>query len=199
MEFEDMQIIWNNQNEEKLYAINEAALHNQIRRKGKSITRKLDFVEMMMIFINLIASIFLGIDAVQDNQPLYAYILPGMYFVYALIGLARRLLRQQEEVHFESTLVGELDKALWQINYLIKQSRSMMVWYLLPLMLVAAITILINSGMGWTIGLIVIIVPLAYFGGNWKVNKFYLPKKRSLESLRETLLTPEPIVGDDNL
>ena len=41
MEFEEMQILWNSQNNEKLYAINEDALYAQIKRKGQSIDRKL--------------------------------------------------------------------------------------------------------------------------------------------------------------
>jgi len=119
MEFEDMQIIWNNQNQEKLYAINEAALHTQIKRKGKSISRNLDIVEMMMI------------------------------------------------------------------------------WYLLPLMLVAGLISAFNSNLLWAIGLIGVVAPLACFGGRWEINKFYLPKKHSLASLHEKLLAPEPL-GKDN-
>ena len=175
MEFKDMQIIWNNENQEKLYAIDEAALHDQIKRKGQSITRKLDFVEILMMGINLVVAILLIVDGIRDNDPAFAYILPLMYLGYAILGLVLRLRRQQkEDVTFAPTLIGELEKALWQINYLINQSRSMTVWYLLPLIIVAIITVFLNSGLVWALGLLVVVVPLAYFGSIWEINKFYL-------------------------
>jgi hypothetical protein len=193
MEFNEMQIIWNNQNEEKLFAINETAMYDKIKRKGKSITRKVNFVEWMMIAMNTILAIFLAVDAIQDNEQAYFYILPVMYFAYSVIGLFRRLKRQKGDVRFEPTLVGELDKAIWQINYLIKESQSMMIWYLMPLMLVAMGTLLIKSKSITIFTLIILLViPLSYIGGKWEVNKFYKPKKKELEAFRDLLLAPEP-------
>ena len=82
MEYEEMQIIWNNQNNEKLYAINENALYSQIKRKGQSIDRKLTIFEEMMIAVNLIVGIVLIVDAIRGNELAVQYILPAMYLVY---------------------------------------------------------------------------------------------------------------------
>lgn len=39
MEFTEMKMIWDSQNEEPLYAMNEAALHGVVRRKNEEINR----------------------------------------------------------------------------------------------------------------------------------------------------------------
>jgi hypothetical protein len=188
MEFKDMQAIWDEQNEETLYAINEAALHEQIKQKSKSAERKLDFFEWVMIGVNFIVAIILTIDAVIDGEALYYFMLPATYLGFSVVGLVRRLLRQKEEVQFDQTMLGELDKAIWQLSYLIEQGRKIIVWYLLPLMIVASLVMVLNSKPWWALGMIVVLLPLSYFGGRWEVNKFYRPKKEALEALRKTLI-----------
>ncbi len=84
-------------------------------------------------------------------------------------------------------MMGELDKAISQIEYLIKRGRSMMVWYMLPLMAVLSVTLFLDSKLLWALGTIAIAAPVSYFGGRWEINKWYLPKKRELLSLREKL------------
>ncbi|MGB0388243.1 MAG: hypothetical protein ACPGWR_25780 [Ardenticatenaceae bacterium] len=192
MNFEEMQVIWNTQNNEKLYAINEAALHAQIKGKGRSVNRLLDFSELMMIAINLIVGIVLIVDVLGDNEQMYEYVLPAMYIVYSVGALVFRLARRKEEVRFDHTILGELDKAIWQINYLIKQGHAVIRWYLLPLMLVVSLTMFYNSKPLWAFAFILVLLPASYFGARWEINKCYLPKKRALESLREKLIAPEP-------
>ena len=77
----------------------------------------------------------------------------------------------------------------------------MMYWYLLPTILVALVTVTLNAGFVWALGLILLAGPVAYFGGRWEINNWYLPKKRELESLRELLLQADEKSGSliDNL
>lgn len=191
MEFDEMKLIWDSQNNEPLYAINQEALNRKIQKKSRSITRLLDRVDLKMIIVNLLVGIMLIVVYWQDNEPGYEYVLPVVYLAFFVYALYRRFARHQEIMGFEKTILGELDKAIWQSDYLIKQSRTMIFWYLLPmLLLVVGIQILRGT---WWVGLLLIIIllPLSYFGGQWEVNKYHLPKKRELESLRRTLLQTE--------
>ncbi len=69
MDFEELQVIWNSQNHEKMYAINENVLHTYIKQKGKSINNLLNFFEFMLIGMNLAVGIWLTIESL-DNNPL---------------------------------------------------------------------------------------------------------------------------------
>ena len=104
--------------------INEETLHKQIKRKSRSTEKMLNFFEFMMIFVNLGVGIMLIVDAIQDSAALLEYILPVLYLGFSIYGLIRRLTRRQQEVHFAPTMVGELDKAIWRINYLLKQGNQ---------------------------------------------------------------------------
>ena len=85
-------------------------------------------------------------------------------------------------------MVGDLDKAIWQIDYLIRQNRAMLIWHLIPLLVFIILVLGWGNGSLWAARcLALVVIPLAYFGGRWEVNKFYLPKSAVWESLRATL------------
>jgi len=188
MAFEELQSIWDNQNDESAYKINEEALYARIEEKGKSVDHKLNVYELLMFIGNLAIGLVLFVDVYRgDGQP-YEYVLPALYVAFSVITVILRLVRQKEEVQFDLTMMGELDKAIWKINYLIARGQSMMLWYMLPLMTVLTITLFLNSKPLWALGTMVIVAPVSYFGGQWEINKWYMPKKRELESLRQELL-----------
>jgi len=194
MEFEDMKMIWDSQNNEPLYAINQEALNKRIQDKGRSVTRLLNKSDLIMMSVNLFVGIFLIVDAFRENGEGYEYVLPLLYVAFFFYGIYRRYARRQEVGVFEPTILGDLEKAIWQVDYLIKQTREMTWWYLVPLLLVASVTILLNSTSLRSLAFIVLFFVLifaSYFGSRWEVAKWYAPKKRELESLRETLLSAE--------
>ena len=190
-EFEDMRVIWDSQNEEKLYAINENALYRQIKRKGKSVSRLLQRFEIIMIGVNLLVGIGLIAFELQSDGNIYEYVLPSIYLAYAVLAFVWRHTRRQEDMHFEPTMLGELDKAIWQVDYLIKRSRDLMLWYLLPLALFVGGETLYEGKPLIALALIVLMAGAGFFTDRWEIRRCYLPKKHSLESLRATLLAAD--------
>ena len=188
MEFEEMQVIWNEQKNEKMYAVDEETLHNYIRGKGRSVNRLMGFFEWTMIAVNLIVAIVLLVDAFVEKESPLMYIFPALYLGYTILATIRRTARQQGTQQFDETVLGELDRAIWQLDYLIRQSRWVVVWYILPLVVVFGITMLIKDQPLWGLGLAVFLLPFTYFGGRWEVNRLYMPKRERLAALREKLI-----------
>ena len=191
MDFEELQVIWDSQNEEKLYAINEAALYEQIKRKSQSVNRLLERSELVMIAVNLLVGIFLMVDTFRDNDEGYQYILPAMYLAYSIAALVFRLARRKEQLRFEHTMLGALDKAIWQADYLIKQGWTLIKWYLFPLALALSAITLYNSKPFWALASLILMGSAAYLSYHWEIKRCYVPKKRALESLREKLMASE--------
>jgi len=189
--FEEMQSIWESQHDEKLFAVDDTALHAYIKRKGRTTRSLLELFEWIMIALNLLVGVALAVDLLRDNGSGYRLILPVTYLTFSAYALLRRLKRQANEVRFKPTLLGELDKAIWQIDYLIRQGQTMMTWYVLPLVLALSITVFYNQKSLWTLAPTLALIPLCYFGIRWEINKWHLPKKRDLEALREKLIAPE--------
>ncbi|WP_420627288.1 hypothetical protein [Candidatus Leptofilum sp.] len=190
-----MKLIWDSQNNEPLFAIDQEALHNRIQDKGKAVASSLNKFELFMIGMNLVVGIVLMADVFADDGAAFEYVLPTIYLLFFAYSIYRRYAHKQEVRQFAPTILGDLDKALWQVNYLIKQNREMMIWYLLPILMVVFVTVLLNAGFVWSLGLILLAAPVAYFGGRWEVNNWYLPKKRELESLRQLLVKADEMPG----
>ena len=187
MEFEEMQVIWNEQNNEKLYAINEEGLHSYIKKKSRSLNKWLGFVDWMMMFVNVGVGLMLIFDVVRDGDSRWELVLPMMYLLYGVAAAVLRLRRKQKQVTFEPTILGEVDKALWQINYLIKQGYLMITWYLVPLALVATLFFVWQGDYGWAIFMMGMPI-FAYVGVRWENRKWHACKKAELEGIREKLL-----------
>lgn len=191
MDFEELQVIWDNQNHEKMYAINENALNNYIKKKTKSIGGILNLFEFILIGVNLFVGIWLTIESLDNNPLSNQFILAIFYLAFAVYGLIRRFLRRNEERPFAPSVVGELDKAIWRIDYLMQRSRNTIVWYLLPLVLIFAIMAVFDNRLIWVTGMLLVVTIATYFTDRWEFNKFHLPNKRNLESLREKLTDKE--------
>ena len=59
MNFEDMQVIWNQQNERPLYAIDEAAMARWVQKEGRSVARWINFEELVMSGALVVAGLYL--------------------------------------------------------------------------------------------------------------------------------------------
>lgn len=183
-----MQIIWNEQNSEKMYAINEEALFKVIRKKGRSINALLNMVEWVMILVNFGVSITLLIDAILDREGMLAFALAAAYFAYAIVAVYFRQRRQNLGEKFSDTILGELDKAIWQTDYMMRQGHNLFWWYLVPLALLAALYMAIQGDKWLWAGFSLALPIVTYFAMRWEYRKWHRPRRQELESLRETLM-----------
>lgn len=195
MEFDDMQAIWQQQKSEAQYAIDLDALHGRIRRKSQAFDQKLSLIERLLIGANLAVGVLLVALALAEGDDPGQAAIGGLYIFYGFVMAFRRRRRQTAELDFARSVRGQLDKAIWQTEYLIRQSRSIIVWYLLPIM--GAFLLLMGSGgkWGWAIGFVLVVVPLTIVGARWEVNRWYLPKQRELKALREELVAIDDAPG----
>ena len=192
MNFEELQVIWNSQNNETMYAINEDALYKYVKQKGKSIGGMVNLFEFILIGVNLLVGVWLTIEALDNNNTSTQSILAVFYLAFAVFGFIRRLMRRSEEKPFNLTIVGELDKAIWRVDYLMRQGKNAIIWYLIPLAVIFGVMSFIDTKrLLWAFGLMVVTIVATYFATQWENKKFHLPNKRNLETLRHKLTTQE--------
>lgn len=213
MEFEKMKVIWDSQNNEPLYAINESVLHARVAQEVRRFNRRLfwrDALEIgggivfagwLLAEATLIAIRGEGllVSAKNGPLPLAAGIVcaGGAVFlfspIYMLVGRKRQ---RQLESKFESSLRGDLNRALSQVDYQIGLAKSAAWWAFLPafvstVLFMYAVSLL--SAASWTRFLLVmgLFLPPVYGCTYWLHRKAIrcklLPRKRDLESLRDTL------------
>jgi hypothetical protein len=220
MEFSEMKMIWDSQNQEPLYAMNEAALQAIIRRKNRESERCLARCFAMEITIGVICGglMFLCAGALVVSGPALLAALPrmkaaasvwdilalvaagGIWFYYsAYMYLARK--RQQQRVEtFDSSLRGNLDRSLSQADFQIALARDIVWRGLVPVWLAGAlwvVTLLHLKAAPPTWAYVVMAALLIGSLAAVVVQKQRLitnrfePRKRELESLRAKLAEPQ--------
>ena len=220
MEFSEMKIIWDSQNQEPLYAMNEAALQAIIRRRNQESERCLSRCFAIEITVGVIcgALMFLCAGALLVSGPALLAALPrmkaaasvwdilalvaagGIWFYYsAYMYLARK--RQQRRVEtFDSSLRGNLERSLSQTDFQIALARDIVWWGLVPVWLAGALWVVTLLHLKAAPPTWAYIVMAALLIGSLAAvvvrkqrsitNKFE-PRKRELESLRAKLADPQ--------
>ena len=191
MEFDEMKKIWDSQNNEPFYGINEKALHNRILSKKKQAHHITNISELLLILVNTGAGCFIfGMNFSGQSGGIYMYLLSAWMFGTALYILVSRIRRINRGHRFDRSMRGDLAHALSVATYQVRLSQLGR-WSILP------IGILILSGIWesgksiWIAGGILMFLILANYAGGWE-HSIYKARKRELEILKSKLENEEP-------
>ena len=220
MEFSEMKMIWDSQNQEPLYAMNEAALQAIIRRRNQESEHCLSRCFAIEITVGVIcgALMFLCAGALLVSGPALLAALPrmraaasiwdilalvaagGIWFYYsAYMYLARK--RQQRRVEtFDSSLRGNLDRSLSQTDFQIALARDIVWLGLVPVWLAGALWVVTLLHLKAAPPTWAYIVMAALLIGSLaavvvrkqrSITNRFEPRKRELQSLRTKLADPQ--------
>ncbi len=194
MEFKDLKRIWDEQNNENLFIINESILHRRVIQNNIKIRRKINAFEWTVILGLLGLSLFALIDGILYNK-LFQLIDALIFLITAGYVFKSRLDRFKNEGKSNLSLLNNLEMAIRNIDHQIKRNKSFRKWFILPLVCVAIIQIIFieNGGMWW----LWILIFGSFVYSDWSIKKeLYskiLPNKEDLINLKKLLLTDENI------
>jgi hypothetical protein len=192
MDFEEMKVIWDSQNERPLYAFDLDALHAAVRRQARKISCTVRFLDLSMVGMTLALAVFLAVAPLLHGTDRYRLLGAGLFLfssIYLFVGARRRRRHEQQ---FAATLLGDLDKAIAQQDYHIGLSVRFAVWFLLPAAVVSLSGVLAEqqkSRWSWLLSLGGL--ALCYALTRYERRCVLRPKKRELESLRAKLTSAE--------
>lgn len=194
MEFEEMKKVWDSQNNEPIYGINESALHNRIlskKQKGIHIT---NVSELLLIVVNISAGFFiLVINLFRQGANVFMYLLSAWMICVALVLLYSRIRRMKESDRFDRSMRGDLSHAISIATYQVHISRLMR-WNILPIGILTILGVWSSGKSVWlALGMLVFFILTNYLSG-WEHN-IYASRKRELEALQTKLEKIEQ--GDD--
>jgi hypothetical protein len=186
MEFDEIRKIWDSQNNEPMYAINEKALHQRIlskKNKGYHIT---NISELLMIITNIAAGSFVfGMSIYKQNDNAFMYLLVVWMFATALFCLVSRIRRRRGSHQFDRSMLGDLSHALSIATYQVRFS-LLARWNIVPM----GTLILLGTWDGgksvWFVVSILVFLVLTNYAAGWEHN-FYKGRQRELEALQSKL------------
>jgi hypothetical protein len=186
MEFDEMKKIWDTQNNEPLYAINEKALHNRILSKKRKTNRITNITELLTIIVNLVSGIsIIGLNFFNEKPSMSLYVLSVWMILTAVFFFLGRIRRTQRDLHFDRTVRGDLDYSISVATYQVRISQLMR-WNILPTGIILLVSVWERGKSIWiAVGLFIFLVLTSYASG-WE-HRIYKGRKRELEILRNKL------------
>jgi len=186
MEFDEMKKIWDAQNNQPLYVIDEKALHNRIQSKMKGIRHLSNVSDWALIIIYIGTGVVLiGHNPFTSGMNIFMWIGAAWMFatvVYLVTGHIRRLNASRR---FDRSIRGDLDHAISLASYQVRLSQFIR-WNLLPMGVIMIFSSW-DSGKLIRIGLIMIIANILAFYVTSKGLRAEKRRKRELQSLKEKL------------
>ncbi|MFK7920372.1 MAG: hypothetical protein AB8H47_00370 [Bacteroidia bacterium] len=184
MNFDDLQKVWDAQNQAPMYVLNETALEQIVQRKSRKAARDVNINDWGLMAIMIVCSAIL---LILDWGKGYTYFTAAsMLGIAAYVGI-KRLLRSKQKQDFEQSILGELEQAIVNAETEIKRARTFVWWMLLPVAIPSGLN-MIQRGVSIWIGLLVAgMFALGWAVTQWGLKRKLLPRKRSLEALRRKL------------
>jgi hypothetical protein len=188
MEFDEMKKIWDTQNNEPLYVLDETAMHNRILSKKQKTRRITNFTELMSIAVNIAAgALMLGTTLTSERPNVYLYVLAAWMMIVGVILIISRVSRINGKGKFDRSVLGDLDYTLATATYQVRIS-GLLRWNIVPV--AALITVGLWNG-GRTTGFAIVL--LVFFAIVWYASglehNYYKRKRREVEALRKMVLS----------
>jgi len=192
MEFEEMKKIWDSQNNEPLYSINEKALHNRILSKKSQAHHITNISELLAIIVYACTGcIILGMYFFKQSGNISMYLLSAWMLGSALYSLVSRIRRRNQDHRFDRSMRGDLDHAVSVATYQVRLSQLMR-WNILPIGLFTLLGVWNDGKSIWIVVSILIFFLLTSYASGWE-HRIYKSRKRELEILQNKLENEDPV------
>lgn len=184
-----MKEIWNLQAGGPANATDLDQLHKRVSRRSSYLNWSVTAEEFGMTAICLAVATYQAWEPLFRGTDRYQFV--GTVLLlgvagYMMLGRYRRLRRERV---FESTVLGELDRAIDRIDYHIWRSRTFQWWFLLPSSVIVLISFSQNyaTKSPWSWVVVVLSFLLAFCVVQLGMLRGHLPIKLELEAVRERL------------
>lgn len=190
MNFEDLQVIWDSQKNQKLFAINGSALQRLVEKDALAINRDLKWLELVAIFLLLFLGIAVLIDTFFNGDEYFQLVGVAVEFMLAVCLLFRRRQRESGLNIQSASLLDRIEMAMKQAQATIHRGRDLALFFAIFVFYGVAIRMFIYGWRGSEIKLAVGVINVVLLFVVFKLNeiKVHVPRLKNLEALRTKLL-----------
>ena len=186
MEFEDLQKIWDAQNNQPIYVIDEQALHNRILSKKNQAYRITNVSELLLIIVNFCSGIFvLSTHYFNSKAGVMMFLLSAWMLATAIYMLVSRIRRTQSKRKFDRSMLGDLSHALHLASYQVRISQLMR-WNIVPIAAFCVLGLMEGGKSAWITISVLLFFILTFYASRWE-HGIYVKRKRELELLQSKL------------
>lgn len=186
MEFDEIRKIWDSQNNEPIYGINEKALHNRILSKKKKVHHIASFSEIFAIIAYIAAGSMILLKNLSHPKASIIFYFLSVWMLVSALYLVVSMVRRMKAAHrFDRSMRGDLDHAISVAAYQVRLS-GLIRWNTLPIAILVVVGVLESGKSIWIALGILIFFFLTNYAAGWEHN-IYKARKRELETLKTRL------------
>jgi hypothetical protein len=219
MNFEDLKVVWEAQDQEPLYVVSPTLLHELVRQRRDQERQKTAVRHAVETIVNAVSRLvtlvlagclawgepawlatFSWLKAPVSLRDAGALFLAGVAWLFcaAYMWTARRRQLQREE-NLAQSMRGDLERALAHIAFQIRIARGIVWWGLIPAWFAAGLFVLVlfhlQQAPAWGYWVIALLMVGTFVAIQWwqhyAIRRLYEPRRQELESLRAKLINPE--------
>lgn len=188
MNINSIQVIWNSQDNQLVYAINEKNLRANIRRSSGRFRNLVLLSHLAITATWLLIGVLYLAEPIMLGGTQHRILSSAIVLALAVGQIVALVRRRHGEAGFtEQSIRGDLELAIWRIDYDIGWARSLR-WYSVLFVLAVGIDAAFSAGsrsyLLWAAAALVLVsVPAV----DWEIRSLYLPRKRRLEMIRHQI------------
>jgi hypothetical protein len=188
MEFNELQKIWDSQNNKPMYVIREEALHQKILAKERKAGKTATITEWILILTGLLsAGILAFFDLFYDEGNLLSYISIALFSLITLYAAINRFLRKKRNGNFERTILGDLENALYVSEYQVSLSKGMLFGFWPAVYIVCVLSLIMSDKPIWYPLVFSLFFVAISFASRWE-HSCYLRRRNELKKLKLKLI-----------
>lgn len=193
MDFDEMKVIWDRQDERPLYAVDERALRASVRRRSRNFRNVVLLSRLVIVLTSFVLGALFVLDALANSDVPHRLVSGAILLLLGAVQSAALLRTRAGEARFGQSVLGDVDRAIWRVDQSIAWARSLR-WRYVPLFVVA---VTIDAAFRLSpatvlMGLFaVLLVAAASASVEWEIRSWHLPLKHRFEAVRRTLLEEE--------
>ncbi|MBT1705855.1 hypothetical protein [Chryseosolibacter indicus] len=186
MEFDEMKMIWDAQNNKPLYTIDEEGLYKHIVSKKKKARHITNVSELLLIVANLASGVLIAaLNFFGEHATPIGYAIAVWMLGTALYVLVSRIRRINQQHQFDRSMMGDLRHAVSDATYQVRLS-LLMRWNMLPIAVFTFVGLWNGAKSIWIAIGALIFFGIVYYASRWE-HSIYKSRKRELEALQKML------------
>ncbi len=186
MEFDELKQVWDSQNNELIWSINERALHNRILSKKKQANHITNVSELLLIIVNMGAGYFVfQMNLSGHSGNIFMYLLAAWMLGISWYLLFSRISRLKKNKQFDRSMQGDLNYAISLATYQVRLS-LLGRWSIVPIGLFTLLALWQSGKSVWIIVALLLFFALTTYASRWE-HGIYKTRKRELEILKGKL------------
>ncbi|HZY81497.1 MAG TPA: hypothetical protein VFE50_18365 [Cyclobacteriaceae bacterium] len=185
-----MKKVWDTQNNEPLYVLNESALHNRVQVKKRKAGHITNISELLAIVANIGGGGFiLATTLSKESSNVYLYLLAAWMFVTAIYCVVGRIRRIRSNTKFDRSILGDIDQAIATASYQVRLS-GLLRWNIVPISVLIFLGLWSGEKSIWiAIGLVVFFA-VTWYATGWEHN-YYKSRRNEVQQLRNLLVNSD--------